>query len=99
MKRVHLVPLLLLSGAWAAAVAQSDPPAPEESRYSTRYAVAVIDDARFYANQKEPLPKGLNQLLLEPTFSLKYRSRWSFSTSLIENEVTYADTSARFRVK
>jgi hypothetical protein len=99
MKTVHLFPLLLLSGAWAAAIAQNDPPAPEESRYSTRYAVAVIDDATFYANQPEPLPKVLNQLLLEPTFSLKYRGRWNFSTSLIENEVTYADTAARFRVK
>ena len=99
MKRVHLFPLLLLSSACAAAVAQNDPPALEESNYSTRYAVAVIDDATFYGNLKEPLPKILNQLLLEPTFSLKYRSRWNFSTSLIENEVTYADTSARFRVK
>src|ERR1700756_4109607 len=99
MKRVHLVPLLLFTSAWAAARAQNDPPAPEQSRYSTRYALAVIDDATFYGNSKEPLPKVLNQLLLEPTFSLKYRSRWNFSTSLIENEVTYADTAARFRVK
>src|SRR5579862_3615478 len=99
MKRAHLVPSLLLSCAWVVAVAQIDPPAQEESRYSTRYALAVIDDATFYSNVKEPLPKVLNQLLLEPTFSLKYRDRWNFSTSLIENEVTYADTAANFRVK
>jgi hypothetical protein len=99
MKRVYLFPLILLSSACAPTIAQNDPPAPEESNYSTRYAVALIDDATFYGNLKQPLPKVLNQLLLEPTFSLKYRSRWNFSTSLIENEVTYADTAAQFRVK
>jgi hypothetical protein len=98
MKRTVLASLLLLSGPWIWAAAQDNPP-PEESRFSTRYAVGVIDDATFYGGVRAPIPKVLNQLLVEPSFDLKYRSRWNFSTSLIGDEVTYADTAGRFRVK
>ena len=95
MKRTVLAPLLLLSGAWICAAAQ-DNPMPEESRFSTRYAVGVIDDATFYGGLRAPIPEVLNQLLVEPSFDLKYRSRWNFSTSLIGDEVTYADTASHF---
>ena len=98
MKRTVLAPLLLLSGAWICAAAQDNPP-PEESRFSTRYAVGVIDDATLYGGLRAPIPKVLNQLLVEPSFDLRYRSRWNFSTSIIGDEVTYADTASHFRVK
>ena len=98
MKRTVLAPLLLLSGAWICAAAQ-DNPMPEESRFSTRYAVGVIDDATLYGGLRAPIPKVLNQLLVEPSFDLRYRSRWNFSTSIIGDEVTYADTASHFRVK
>jgi hypothetical protein len=98
MNRVVLVFPLLLFAPSTVAVAQDDPP-PEESRYSTRYSVGVIDDATFYSNLTAPIPKVLNQVLLEPTFSLKYRSRWTFSSSLVGAETTYTDTVAKVRVK
>jgi hypothetical protein len=98
MKRVLLASLFFMSGAWTVAVAQDDPP-PEKSRYSTRYSVGVIDDATFYGNLSAPIPKVLNRVLLEPTFSLKYGSRWGFSSSLVGVETTYADTAAQVRVK
>jgi hypothetical protein len=73
----------------------SDAPAPE-SNYDVRYTLAVIDDATFYSSLRPPLPADesqllhdptvtlvQNQLLIEPTFSLRYQSRWSMSTSVV----------------
>jgi len=67
-----------------------------QSRYDIRYTLAVIDDASFYSSLQPPLPAPVNlllnaptvtlfqnQLLVEPTFSLRYRSRWSFSSSVV----------------
>jgi hypothetical protein len=98
MKRAILAPVLVLSSVWIGAAAQDNPP-PMESSFTTRYAVAVIDDATFYGGLHAPIPGVLNQLLVEPSFSLKYRDRWNFSTSLIGDEVTYADTASHFRAK
>ncbi len=98
MKRAILAPVLVLSSVWTGAAAQDNPP-PMESSFTTRYAVAVIDDATFYGGLHAPIPGVLNQLLVEPSFSLKYRDRWNFSTSLIGDEVTYADTASHFRAK
>ena len=98
MKRVCAAGLIFLLGAWSVAAAQGDPP-PGESAYSTRYSVEVIDDATFYGDVSAPIPKVLNQVLLEPTFSMKYRSRWSFSTSLVGAETTYSDNVTHLRVK
>ena len=97
MKRIFAVGLILISGAWT--VAAQDDPAPEESRFSTRYSVAVIDDATFYGDVSGPIPRTLNQVLLEPTFSAKYRSRWTFSTSIVGTETRYTDNVAHIRVK
>jgi hypothetical protein len=98
MIRVFAAGLIVLLGACLLAAAQDDP-APEESRYSTRYSVAVIDDATFYSDLSAPIPKTLNQVLVEPTFSVKDRDRWSFSTSLVGAETTYTDNVMHVRVK
>ncbi len=82
----------------ASAFAQA--PAPEkESPLATRYSVSVIDDATFYGNPTEPLPTVLNQVLIEPTMSFRYRQRWSFSTSLIGLNTTEFDTTSKLLVK
>jgi hypothetical protein len=98
MKRAILAPVLVLSSVWICAAAQDNPP-PKESPFNMRYAIAVIDDATFYGGLRAPILGVLNQLLVEPSFSLKYRDRWNFSTSLIGDEVTYADTASHFRAK
>lgn len=98
MKRQLTLPILLVLGGFASAFAQ-DPPAPEKSQLETRYSIAAIDDATFYSDLSVPTPTVLNQVLLEPTFSLRYRSRLTFSTSLIGTATTYSDTSTRLHVK
>jgi hypothetical protein len=97
MRRIFLAGLILAAGAGI--VAAQDDAAIEESRYNTRYSVAVIDDATFYGNASTPIPKTLNQVLLEPTFSVKYLSRWTFSTSVVGTETAYKDNVAQVRVK
>ena len=65
----------------------------------TRYSLSVIDDATFYGNRSEPVPDVLNQVLLEPSFSLRYRDRSTFSSSLIGLAGTYSDNYTQLRVK
>jgi hypothetical protein len=98
MTRVFVAGLVLAASGCVAAPAQDDP-APEQSAVSTRYSLAVIDDATFYGNVNVPIPNVLNQVLLEPTFSMKYRNRWTFSTSVVGAETTYSDNVAHMRVK
>jgi hypothetical protein len=93
MKHAHISPLLLLLAVAAFAVAQDDPP-PEPHR-DFRYSFAAIDDATFESNLQPPLPASAsmlkepsvtllqNQLLLEPSFTLRYRSRWSLAASAV----------------
>ncbi len=76
-----------------------DPPAAEESSLSTRYSLAVIDDATFYNGLRQPGPQVLNQVLVEPTFDLRYMNRLTFSTSLIGLSTMYTDTATTGRVK
>jgi hypothetical protein len=94
--RIMLSILCLAAGAVAYTQdAQSD----AESRFDTRYSVGVIDDATFYSDLRAPLPTVLNQVLVEPTFDLRYRERWKFSTSLIGSGTTYSDNFTTLRVK
>ncbi len=79
------------------AVAQGAP-APE-SRHDFRYSVSVIDDATFYGNLQVPAPKVLNQLLLEPKCTVRFKDRFTVSSSLIGIAGTYADTATQLRVK
>jgi hypothetical protein len=98
MNTAAMIGLAFLSGGWSIAAAQ-DHSTPDESRYHTRYSVAVIDDATFYRNVHAPIPKILNQVLVQPTFDLKYRDQWSFSASLVGLETTYSDNVTHLRVK
>jgi hypothetical protein len=96
MKSLYTVAALV--AASIAAFAQ-DAPAPKEGRYDSRYSLAVIDDATFYGNLQVPLPKILNQLLVEPKMTVRYQQRWTFSSSLIGTFDTYQDTATQLRVK
>ncbi len=75
---------------------------PPEPRYDFRYSFAAIDDATFYSNLTPPLPSAenqllhapsvtlfQNQLLLEPSFTLRYRTRWSIASSVVGVAETY----------
>jgi hypothetical protein len=94
-----LLKLLILPFAFlflvvaASAVAQDEPLA--EPRYDFRYSFAAIDDATFDSSLQAPLPSNAkppvdpvvtliqNQLLLEPSFTLRYHSRWSLASSVV----------------
>lgn len=96
MKLFFPLPALLLVATLAVA---QDAPAPKESRYDLRYSLAVINDATFYSNLQLPLPKVLNQLLVEPKMTVRFSERWTFSSSLIGTADTYQDTATQLRVK
>lgn len=90
MKHHRQIPLLLLL---ASTLHAQD--APVEARYS----IAIIDDATFYSSVSAPIPGVLNQSLIEPTFSLRYKQRLTLSTSLISDSVAYSDTATAVRVR
>jgi hypothetical protein len=92
-----LIPALLLLGASACAIAQDAP--PPEAKLDTRYSLAVLNDATFYSGLSVPTPTVLNQVLLEPTVSLRYQKRWTFSSSLVGVATTYSDTRTKMNVK
>jgi hypothetical protein len=92
-----LIPALLLLGASACAIAQDAP--PSEAKLDTRYSLAVLNDATFYSGLSVPTPTVLNQVLLEPTVSLRYQKRWTFSSSLVGVATTYSDTRTKMNVK
>jgi hypothetical protein len=98
MKRQLLIPAILLAASLQT-MAQDTPAQdapPQESRYDFRYTFTAIDDATFYTNLIPPLPAQAsqllndpsvtlfqNQLLLEPSFTLRYRSRWTLASSVV----------------
>src|ERR1019366_4263172 len=92
-----LLPALVMFGVVTSAAQNAVP--PEERLCDTRYSISVIDDATFYSNLDVPVPKVLNQVLLEPTFSLRYHNRWTFSSSLVGMSATYSDTTTQLHVK
>ncbi|HEY1580957.1 MAG TPA: hypothetical protein VGF82_28140 [Terracidiphilus sp.] len=97
-KRV-LISAILLGLARTCVFAQ-DPPTPaEENSMQTRYSMAVIDDATFYSGLPAHAPQILNQILVEPTFDLRYQHRLTFSASLIGLSSTYDHTASTLRVK
>ncbi|MGD0631869.1 MAG: hypothetical protein ABR987_21260 [Terracidiphilus sp.] len=91
------IPALLLLAASTWAACQDDP--PPEPRRDFRYALATIDDATIYGNLQVPLPKLLNQVLIEPSFDFRYKPHWSFSSSFVGVGDRYTDTYTQFRVK
>ena len=98
MNHSVLISLLLVMSAVSGARAQA-PPASTENRFNTRYALSIIDDATFYGNRSEPIPGVLNQVLVEPQLSLRYRDRVTVATSLIGISETYSDNSTRLRIR
>ena len=89
----------LLVSLLAAKARAQDPAAADQSSINTRYSLAVIDDATFYSGLPQHAPQVLNQVLVEPTFDLRYQSRLTFSTSLIGLSTTYSDTASTLHVK
>jgi hypothetical protein len=93
MKLALICPILLVLTATTFIVAQDDR-APER-RSDFRYSLSIIDDATFDSSLRPPLPATANmltdpsvtllqnQLLLEPSFTLRYRSRWSFVGNVV----------------
>ncbi len=80
---------------------------PPEPRRDFRYSFSAIDDQTFYSNLRLPLPSPenqllndpivtlfQNQLLLEPSFTLRYRSRWSVALSVVGLAETFHGLSA-----
>jgi hypothetical protein len=96
MNHCAIFAAILAASAWAAA---QNAPETAEGRYETRYSVGVIDDATFYGNLRAPLPTVLNQVLVEPAFGIRDRSRWNFSSSLIGLAATYSGTNTRLHVR
>jgi hypothetical protein len=97
MKLALTFPALLLLVMTSHAAAQDDP--PPESRREFRYSIAAIDDATFYSNLQVPIPKVLNQVLIEPSFTVRYKPHWSLSSSVVGLTTTYSDTVTQLRVK
>jgi hypothetical protein len=91
-----LIPVFFLLAAIACA---QDPPASEDSSVSTRFSLATIDDATFYGGKSAYQPGVLNQVLVEPTFAVRYQQRFTFSTSLIGQSMTYYDNTSQLHVK
>jgi len=94
-----LISVLLLLLTCTSVSAQDPAPSTEESSVSTRYSLAVIDDATFYSGTASHTPQILNQVLLEPTFGIRYKDRLTFSTSLIGLSATYDHTASTLHVK
>ncbi|MGD0731472.1 MAG: hypothetical protein ABR956_09410 [Terracidiphilus sp.] len=109
-----LIPIILTAASWQStaqdAPAQDAP--PQESRRDFRYAFTAINDATFYSSLVPPLPSSpgpslndpsvtllQNQILLEPSFTLRYRSRWSIASSVVGLAETFRGlTAAQFDV-
>ena len=94
-----LIPALLLLLNCLSASAQDPTASAEESPVSTRYSLAVIDDATFYSGTPTHAPQILNQVLVEPTFGVRYKNRLTFSTSPIGLASTYDHTASTLHVK
>jgi hypothetical protein len=97
MKLLFTIPALLMLMVLSSADAQDAP--PPEARRDFRYAVTVINDATMYSNLQVPLPSFLNQVLVEPNLTFRYKPTWSFSTSLVGVADSYTDTFTQLRVK
>jgi hypothetical protein len=90
--------LLLAAAAWSqSAMAQDAPPAEPSREY--RYSFAAIEDTTFLTSLSVPIPEFQNQLLLEPSFTIRFQPRWTLSSSVVGLANTYGDTHAQLRVK
>jgi hypothetical protein len=89
--------------AFTLSVAAQDAPAsdaaPAESARDYHYSLSVTEDATVYSGLQVPLPKLLNQVLIEPTFTFRDKPHFSFSTSLAGVADRYTDRFTQLRVK
>ena len=104
MKRAQIILVSLLLAIAASAAAQDE--APAEPRHDFRYSLAVINDGTFFSSLQPPLPPTANQLvdpivtlyqnqlLLEPSFTLRYHSRWSLAASVVGAATSFHGLSA-----
>jgi hypothetical protein len=71
----------------------------QESSREFRYSFALVDDATRLNGLIVAIPKFQNEILLEPAFSLRLHSRWSFASSLVGLAGTDGATHIKLRVK
>ena len=93
------IPISLLLVFLAATACAQDPPASEDNSVNTRFSLATIDDATFYGGKTAYQPRVLNQVLVEPTFAVRYQQRFTFTTSLVGQSTTYTDNASQLHVK
>ena len=97
MSRFVFISILVLSATdWACA---QTPSVSEQSPVTTRYALSIDNDATSYGNLTQPLPKVLNQVLVEPQFSLSYGDRVTIATNLIGISGAYTDNYTQLSVR
>jgi hypothetical protein len=96
-----LIPIILLAASLHSTAQddQAQDAPPHEPKHDLRYSLALIDDATLYSNLQAPIPRVLNQVLIEPTFTFRYMPRWSFFSSVVGVADTYSDTATQLRVK
>ena len=105
MKPCFALPIIVaLCAVQLTAMAQDEP--PPEPRRDFRYSFSAINDATIDSSLQAPLPPTANllvdpivtllqnQLLLEPSFTLRYRSRWSLASSVVCLADTFHGLSA-----
>jgi hypothetical protein len=104
LKQLRMPFALLFLGCVASVAAQNEP--STEPRRDFRYAFTAINDATFYSSLQAPLPPSASptvdpvvtlfqdQLLLEPSFTLRYHSRWSLASSVVGLASTFRGLSA-----
>jgi len=97
MNRAFLIPILVLSATMTACA--QDASSTGESSVDTRYALSILDDATFYGNRTKPIPAVLNQVLVEPQASFRYRDRITVAASVIGLSGAYFDNYTNLRVR
>jgi hypothetical protein len=93
--KLHLlISAALVFGVLDLTAAAQDTP-PPEPRDAFRYTLSVINDSTFDSDLHPPLPASAsmlnspsvtlfqNQLLVEPSFTFRRRSRWSLASSVV----------------
>lgn len=95
--------LLLAATAWCQVSAETvtdpgvdDQPAAEKAG-ETRFSLSVTDEGSWAAGLRVPGPDLGNLLLLQPSFTYKWKDRWTFATSLAASTRTQDETHAQLR--
>jgi hypothetical protein len=85
----------LLIFATSISVAAQDDQPPAEPHSDFRYSLSAINDSTFYSELHPSLPASAsmlksptvtlfqNRLLIEPSFTFRYRSRWNLASSVV----------------